>query len=233
VFRDDAHWLSAVRTIASRHGLDASMRRAPDGSNVVFFVGGRHVVKLFAPFFAEEHRIETEMLELVAGRLGVATPEIMASGLLDDWPYFVLSRVPGTPIRVAWGSLAPEARVRAARELGELAARIHALPTQGLADDWDRTLAALVERCVPRHREIGVPETCLRGVERAVATLLPPTPAQRRVVLHSDLTDEHVLVDGEGHVVGIIDFADAQVGDPLYEWFSLACLARSAPIVPR
>jgi aminoglycoside phosphotransferase (APT) family kinase protein len=41
---------------------------------------------------------------------------------------------------------------------------------------------------------------------------LPPPP--RTAVLHGDLHLRHVLVDGEGHCTGVIDWGDVCAGDP-------------------
>src|SRR5436190_23457539 len=98
VAHDTALWLPAVQVVAERHRLTGELRRPDNGSNVVFHVGEACVVNLFAPIFAGEHRTERALLAHVAGRLPVATPEILADGELEGWPYLVLSRIAGAPL---------------------------------------------------------------------------------------------------------------------------------------
>ena len=41
-----------------------------------------------------------------------------------------------------------------------------------------------------------------------------PDDGGARVLTHSDLTPEHVLVDREGHLAAVIDWSDARISDP-------------------
>jgi aminoglycoside phosphotransferase (APT) family kinase protein len=43
-------------------------------------------------------------------------------------------------------------------------------------------------------------------------------------LLHADLTEDHLLVERRGEqwqIAGLLDWADAEVGDPYYEWVAL------------
>lgn len=223
-FREDAAFLPAVENIAARHGLGGALVRAGGGGNIVFFAGERHVIKMCAPLFAGEIAAEVAFLEAVQGRIGVATPELVATGEIEGWPYVVLGRISGEPIGRAWDGLDARARLRAAEDLGALAARLHGLPRGTIADVWDTTFPELRARTVARHRGCGVPESCLEGVAAAVEELALAPPGARALV-HGDLTHEHVFVAPDGHVVALIDFADAQVADPRYEWSAIVCHA--------
>src|SRR5688500_13759338 len=143
VFRDAATWMPAIDAIAARHGLDGgSLARAPDGGNVVWLAGSR-VIKLFAPLYAGEHAAERGWLDQVAGRVRVGTPEVVADGELEGWPYLILTRVGGVPLTRVYATLDAAARIRVAEQLGALAATLHEIPIRPADDAWDATYADL------------------------------------------------------------------------------------------
>jgi hypothetical protein len=60
-FGDDV-WLQAAAAICARHSLPhTSIRRSPQGENIIFFVGETLVIKIFAPF-RENYPRETTAL---------------------------------------------------------------------------------------------------------------------------------------------------------------------------
>ncbi|MEJ7730809.1 MAG: hypothetical protein WKG00_16520 [Polyangiaceae bacterium] len=59
---DPAAWLPHAEDIARAQGLPGEARAFPDGSNLVAAIGERHVLKLFAPFLAHQHRSERAAL---------------------------------------------------------------------------------------------------------------------------------------------------------------------------
>jgi hygromycin-B 7''-O-kinase len=194
---------------------------------VVFGAGSRHLVKLFPPLWSHEQGVERAALEHVAGRLSVATPEVVAAGELEGWSYLVLSRVSGTPLAALWEELAPEARVRAARRAGEIVAEHHALPLPGSgvpAPPWADFVAERVAQAGARLA--GSPRTraWAEALPAFLAPLLPGLAAAPPVFLNADVTEEHLFLapDGSGEVIGLVDLADAMVGARDYDLVSFA-----------
>jgi len=75
-FKDDV-WPQVAAIICKRHRLPyASLRRSPDGENIIFFVDETFVVKIFAPF-RENYLREKEALDFAQGKLSIKTPELM------------------------------------------------------------------------------------------------------------------------------------------------------------
>ena len=71
----------AAEDLAARLGLaGAGLRRYPGGSRPVYAVGDRLVLKLYPTLSAPDCLIEARVLEYLAGRLPVATPELLACG---------------------------------------------------------------------------------------------------------------------------------------------------------
>jgi len=104
------------------------------------------------------------------------------------------------------------------------------VPLVGLEEltiDWpdfvETRMAARVEQL--RHSTLGAewPLAATRLFESQITSLKEPFDP---VLLCADLTDEHVMLcrrDREWRFSGVIDFGDAMVGHPLYEFAAPAC----------
>jgi hygromycin-B 7''-O-kinase len=217
---DEERWRAAARLAAQRHGLACSEARMfPTGSDVVLDCG-RHVFKMTAPRWARELDVEARWLERVAGRLPVATPEPLARGELDGWPYVLASRLAGRPLGEAWPALASDDRSRLARSIGELCAALHGLPVEGEeVAAWAGFLERMRDGARARLARDDLTAEWLDRVEPFLASLEPLSP-RPPVLLHTELLDQHLLVEersGRVELCGLIDFADGRVGHPWYE----------------
>jgi len=162
---------------------------------------------------------ETRLLPRIAPHLPLPIPCPAWIGEPAErfpWPFAGYRMLPG---RLAFG-LTDEERRAAARPLAEFLRALHAIPTHGLdlpGDEWARTdfvrrMPELVER--------------LRGLEAAgvIGDVRPwlrlfeagdfPDPAPRTTLVHGDLDERHILVDGAQRVCGVIDWGDVHQGDP-------------------
>jgi hygromycin-B 7''-O-kinase len=230
-------WLPAIRAIAQRHGLSGDPVRFDDGSVPVFAVGTDRVVKLYPPHVARDFDVERAALARVEGRIGIATPALVAEGELEAWRYLVLSRVEGVAIDRAWSSIDAEDRRRLAAQAGAVVARMHALPLDDLAPleiDWPAFFERQIEGCVERQRSVGVDERWLAAIPAYLdaARSAFRFPA-RRALLHTELGPGHLFVverGGRWHLSGLIDFAEAFLGDPEYEFTAVGIfVTRGAP----
>ncbi|MEZ4436336.1 MAG: aminoglycoside 3'-phosphotransferase/choline kinase family protein [bacterium] len=208
--------MGAMEEICERHGLPTrGLALFASGSDVVFG-GDGFVIKLSTPMWAGQMANERRVLERVEGALPVETPRVLASGALEGWPYLVMHRLEGMrSLASVWGELDGRGRRRVAGDLGGVVAALHALPVSDEdAAAWGAWLAARKASVVERFAA-AVPagwapvEDFVGGVEARDAAL---------GWLHTELLGEHVLVGGDGRVAGMIDFADARVGHPDYDW---------------
>lgn len=237
---DPAPWLPAMRVICERHGLDPDAAyRARGGTNVVFHVRGGPWIKMFPPLWPEDFVRERTGIQAVGGAEDLAVPHLIADGELEGWPYLLLSDIPGRPIGTLWPDLDARARVDVMRALGALLARIHAVDPAGfdaIREDWPTYARALRADAVTRQAGYGLDPAWVAALETFVADL-PPMDAARPVCLHADVTDEHVYLQERGGrwtVSGLIDFGDAMVGDPLYEFAApLVFLTQGQPTAQR
>jgi hygromycin-B 7''-O-kinase len=175
-----ALWLPAIRAICQRHGIASErLERISGGTNVVFAAGADRIIKLYPPHWLRERETDRTVAEHIHNKLGITTPEILAYGALEGWPYLVMQRLTGIQLHAVWGGLDHINQLRIAAELGEILARLHALPSAGLAHlrpKWDALVADQPERCVQHHRSKGVAEHWLEQIPDFLARTAPLDP---------------------------------------------------------
>ena len=228
---DDDALRAGVLAIAKRHGIAlpvAGPRRYDSGSLPVYALSADAVLKLYPPEDAEHAVVEARVLAFVDGRLTIATPRVLATGAQDGWRYLLMSRLRGRRLVEAWPDLEVRDRERIARQTGAALASLHALdaaPLAGLEPEWDAFAARQRASAVERQRSRGLAPQWLQRIEPFLAAWLPGPPA-RRVLLHTEVMREHLMVapapSGSGfELSGLIDFEPAMVGDPDYEFASV------------
>ncbi len=189
---------------------------------------------------------EADLLALIAGTLPLSVPAARLLAPSEAAPHGLL-RHPGLPgVPAASVALSrTQARWVAARA-GTFLAALHAFPVDralraGVPDaPWEpparqtrRGLARLA--AVARLLPAAIVARC-----RAILEEPPAAGAGDRCLTHADFFPEHLLVDPVSHeLVGVIDWADAEVGDPARDlagaWLLAgdegleAALARYAP----
>lgn len=237
VFTDAALWRPAVErlwvaepSLAARTGVGRieTMTAGFPGTCAVFILNESAVIKLFPPLVAGDFERERAVYRLLDGRLP-ELPRLLADGVLRDriaWPYLVTSFLPGAAWRDTQKAMPPAQQWAVARALGERVRRVHETPIRpGLgwppADAWPRFVATRVAEASAVLRVVLPP----RVVAEAEA-LLQATDwfANAPRLLHADLTQDHALVTQRGdgwRLSGLLDWADAEVGDPVYEWVAL------------
>lgn len=224
IYRREDIWDPVLEEICLRHGLPpGSARRGPDGTHIVYMAGESLVIKLFVPLFPSDYLAERLVTRHVAGRLGVDTPTIIEDGEVEGWQYLVMSAVRGRPVGEVWGELGRDDRLRIVRQVGETMARFRSLPTDGLEElaiDWSEFVRGQVATVVDRHSDPAVPARLLDGMAGYLAESPLFETGFRPVLLHADITDEHVCVareNGRWTMTGLVDFGDSLVGHPDYE----------------
>ncbi len=226
--RDAAPYADAVREILARHGLpDAPVERLAGGSVPVLATAG-HAVKLFPPPFPRAAETEAAALARVHGRLGIPTPRLAGTGEMDGWRYVAMERLPGSLLSDAWGEMGNGDRSMICERWGAAIARLHAVPIDGLdvpAPAWEVFVREQKEGCVAQQTRVGAPAAWIEQIPAFLASV--PLPAsERRVLLHTEIMREHLLVDRAGDgwsITGLFDFEPAMVGDPEYDLAAVAC----------
>ena len=161
---------------------------------------------------------------------GIPVAEILG---FADGPPAVLA------MRQVIGRTLSAAMRRAPRDAGAQIARFHRLgahpPFADGQPHWEDFILSRVDRELARLRHLGVlAEGEAVALRRRFDQLRPSLAARPIVLLHGDLQAEHIIVDPEGErVLALLDFADAQPGDPLLDFAILTLWDRglTAPVL--
>jgi len=212
----------ALAEIARRHRLAGEPRRYAGGSLPVFAIGEEHVVKLFPPLFRRNRDNERDALCFLEDELPVATPALRAADDVDGWPYLVMGQLPGRRMDEVWPQLARADQVRLAGELGELIAALHALPVADAAPAfaqivWDAFIAERRATCAAHQASRGADPVWLARIPDFLASL-DLSDARESVFLHTEVMPDHILIGGDGHLSGLVDFEPSMIGAREYEF---------------
>lgn len=217
-------WRDVIMSIAAGHGA-GPVRQMGEGTVLVALSGHDRVIKLYPPFLRDHFDHECAALQVLAGRLSVPTPELVATGEREGWPYLVMTQLPGEVLLPLWPALSPAARCALLSELGALAAEVHALPVHPMrpqAPAWPDFVSRQRRLCHGRQQRTGLPPHLLAQLDTFVAGPLPQGPD---VILTGEYTPMNLLVR-HGRLSGMFDFGDGLVGPREYDWLGpLAFLA--------
>jgi hygromycin-B 7''-O-kinase len=235
IFTDAAVWRPLVEAICRRHGIAAGAIRAGyPGTHAVFVVDDRAVVKIAGPFWREDFLAEQEVTAFVADRTDLPTPRVLARGVAyagEEWPYFVMSHVPGERIGDVWAQLVEDDRTRIAGCLGQITRTIHEIPLAEFRHldtrpaSWEQFLRRQIEGCPAHHASGSLPPHLVAQIPDFLAGLSLLPPDRTPCLLNADITEDHVLVAETPRgweITGLIDFGDAMVGDPEYEFVAVS-----------
>ncbi|WP_338896689.1 aminoglycoside phosphotransferase family protein [Streptomyces sp. TG1A-60] len=238
VVGDEALLRPAAQDLCGQLGLTgARIVRFPEGSLPVYAVGDALVLKLYPSFEAAEAVREARLLDLLRGKLPITTPRLHSAGQYKSgWRYVLMSRLPGEDLNEAWPRIPRPDQERVVAKAAEVLAALHALdagPVTALTGppDWAGFVAAQRSAAVQHQRIAGLSAPWLEQIPDFLDSV--PLPAPRRtVLLHTEFMREHLTVDpGDGwRLTGLFDFEPAMVGDPAYDFVSVALfLTRADP----
>jgi hygromycin-B 7''-O-kinase len=241
IYRQADVWLPGMREICSRHDLDArTLELAPPGSNVLFEVDHRRLIKLFPPIFAQDCARESLVLSTLADQVEFEVPRVHFSGELEGWPYLVISRLSGVSLDTIWEGLEPEGREQIVVGLGRMMAMLHSTPTAGLSGlgpNWADFIQEQARTCLDRQREAGASAAWLTDIAAFYADLPSlVAPGCQPVLINADLNPEHIFcrqTRAGWNVTGIIDFGDAMLGHPYYEFVCPGFILSGQPTLRR
>lgn len=220
-----AVWRDAAREVCRRHRLaHATLRRAPQGENIIFFADEAYVVKIFGPS-RDNYRREAAALAFARGKLDIRTPELLHAGELEGWPYLVMTRLPGHASREVWEGVGRGDRREIISRLGRALRELHSHGAP-LLTPLDRDWRGFVERqargAVERQSAAGANPEWLARLPSYVAERLPLLPAGGApVFLHGDVHAGNLLLSqerGRWVISGLVDFGDSLCGFGEYEF---------------
>ena len=220
-------WQQAAAEICARHNIPrTSLRRSPQGENILFFVDERLVIKIFAPF-RENYRRELAALQFAQGKLSTKTPEIVHTGEIENWSYLVMTQINGHASREVWESINVRNKVEIISHLGVAMKELHQAHAAPLAQsalnrDWHGFIERQARMSVERQRACAATPEWLESLPAYIAARLELLPkVYEHVFLHGDVHAGNVLLiesSGRWQIAGLIDFGDSLCGFHEYDF---------------
>src|SRR6195256_6345414 len=177
---DASQCLPAALDIARSHGLPhADPQIFSTGTNLVVALDDGLILKIFPPFLRSQFVSERISLAQLRGRLSVPIPEIVIEGERDQWPYLVITRLPGILGTEAWPALPEDQKERVLAQIGETIAEVQQVPVGDLSrikPRWRQFMSNQIQGCRARHDRLGLPQKYLDGLDellRDAAALIP------------------------------------------------------------
>lgn len=207
-------WLSLLAAAGADPTLAVVIRELPDRRITVRQRSS--IIKAFAPAERAAWQRERDTLADLAGRASWVAM-LMAAGedpALGSW--LVMSELPGQPPP-------PEADARMVhREIGRMAGCLHDLtaqPSPGAPTPLVHAIRELASRS-------GLDGALVAGALARLTTLEASVTRERCVLpclVHGDWGTSNVLWGNDGRAVGMVDWEDARVGDPVddLQWMCL------------
>jgi len=185
-----------------------------------------------------ELQAEAALIE-EARKAGAPAPRVYLASVLEhegeQLEFMVQDRVPGRPLGEVEAGLSEDDWARVSRDAGRALGQIHSVRAGGFymrhADgswdfpDWQSVMdSTLRDRGSEKEWILAAGFSddefaqMMRLIERYVMEFDCPEP----VLCHADFLPEHIFVDDELRVCGVIDFGMAQGGHPIHDFATLA-----------
>ena len=134
-----------------------------------------------------------------------------------------------------FAALSPGAQERVLAQIGGFLRVLHALPpvlvARPGANQPDENAAWFVDRHAERRSRLAeaFDPTLLDAADRFYRALPAAVATDHAAVIHGDFSEDHILLDPHAdRLAGVIDFTDARLGDPAYDFAFLWAYGRWA-----
>lgn len=230
---DATFWRPYIEEALKSHSMSVEpiLTIEGDGTNANFWLGSDKIFKIYTPFCRgrESKGMEVAALRNLAHSEVPVAPIITRGELmpLDEdwkWPYVVLSRMPGRTLHALWPELPHEQRMGFAFQIGDLLKKLHSVVP---SSDVSRTYQAIwpkgfIDFLKRQHQLVSAKaELAVVPIYEEILRLNPAAFVSGwPSLLHGDLDGTHLLVQN-GQITGVLDFGDAKLGDPLYDFVTV------------
>lgn len=218
-----------VREVCAIHDIVyRELRAGFPGTHAVFCLDDALVVKLFAPLHLPDADVEQRIYRMLKRHRLPMVSQLIGEGTVRaakyTWPYLVIEYMRGQAAREIWPRLAELRRIEIGSELGRFAVQYHAMPdpfderSTVSALSWPEQSKIHLKKNLDRMAEVGFSARLLHELREFV---FRKTAERERTVMliHSDLTEDHLLIDGDR--LSVIDFADSRMAYECLEWVTL------------
>lgn len=216
---DEGLWPGVKALCAELGHGPKHLTKFTEGSLPVYDLDDELVLKLYPVADLDCLATEEPVMRALQGALPIPTPEVVATGRHDGWGYLLMTKLPGSDLRMLWPALDQGTKRSLARRVGEALAVLHTVPAPPIGPpDWDRFIKGQIETAAARQEGRKLDPHLVRQIPGFLASVeLPPAP---NVLLHTEFMDVHLLADrraADYELTGLLDFEPSMCGHPEYD----------------
>lgn len=157
---------------------------------------------------------EKDLHQLLSQRIKLV-PKIIHSGKHKSKRYAIYEKAKGNSIEAS----ANGTNEATERDLAELLRRMNAIPIDevrklGYSEEEKVDMAELQKQAAAALARLDSHHQVHDAMDIETTLALPPDVSHPVIVTHADLKGEHIFIDRQGHVTGVIDWSDTQIGHP-------------------
>ena len=202
--------------------------RAEQGENVVVFIDDGFILKIYSPDkkgFVRERRA----LNLVADRISIPIPRVVAEGEFESLDYLITERISGRSMRRdEWLTLDRSVQFGLVIELAKGLQDLHKIDNAESIFVWDKFVTSQVETVIERQRKEGGNPEWLESLPSYLEKHLPLLPMNgQNSFMHGDVHFGNLRLSNDLSrplITGLFDFADSFSGFHEYEFVAIGVL---------
>lgn len=217
------HILKSIRAVLCLP-IDTAATIIEEGQNNLVYALENKILRIPRHQEAERELVrEARLLAVLGARLPVPVP-CLALHEIDGSVFSVHPKVEGTVLR-GIETLSTGAQEQLAGDLAGFLRSLHSLPTDMLRElatpepskEWQTLLRRFESHVFP-----AIDAATVAPLREDFSRFLQICDALPRRIIHGDFGTGNILVDRHHRLAGVIDFAGCDIGDPAYDYASLA-----------
>ncbi|MCG8571347.1 MAG: phosphotransferase [Spirochaetes bacterium] len=214
-----------LEDILQKNQLAGQYEKINEGSQLVYSLEDRYIIKFFAKEDKEFYETEREFLSIIDGKLSIATPKIITAQYWSEYPYIIMEKIQGNLLKEVWQALEYQEKLELIRQLGETIQSLHAVPIeqfQRLPFKWEPFIKKQQKDFLTHHQNYQLDASWLNQLGPYLRSVpIDPLEKQYQVPLHTEIMLEHLFVqrkNGKLKLTGLIDFEPSMTGHREYDF---------------
>ncbi len=227
LMKNDLLCQKLVESICKSLSFKSNSQRIYEGSRILFETDDEKIVKVFSPEEKDFCVNEAKYLNLLQGRLKVETPRLIAEGIHCGYPFIVMEKLTGVPLKSIWSSLSVWEKKRILSQIADLLKELHSLPLslmQSTTSEWITFIKSRTDNLEKSHKEFGLNKIWTDKISDYIKKTEPVEFSSETVFCHTEIMKEHLFVKNgrKGYeITGIIDFEPSMAAIPEYDFCSV------------
>lgn len=222
LFKNQDFWYGKITELLKEEKVDfKNLNRFSFGSNLVYSIDGKFVLKLFPSFYGDEYQRELTVLKNLKLKT-VDTPSIYSIGSFEGWNFIIMTELKGVLLIDLWDTLSDNEKLLLAVDLGRLIKEVHSISPAAFGDinvNWNEFIANQKKNLTKHHTEYQLPKELMDQLSIYVGDI-PSCIMENPALLTGEYTPFNLLmtrINDEWRLTGLIDFADCFIGEATYD----------------